>query len=324
MKHDEWIERAIDKLGHQYSFENTQYVHCRTKVEVVCPRHGPFLQRPDTLMAGIGCQQCGRERSVAGSRISALEFCEQVRAVHGQTISIVESTFTTIDQPVSAICQIHGLFKKKAKDITLRKRGCAKCANRERKTISQYIEEAKTVHGDKFDYSLANYESNKSKLLIICPHHGIFEQEAKAHLQGHDCKSCALRFSSSKGETQWLDEKRVIERNVGIRCAGRKRPVNVDGLDRDTKTIYMYHGDFWHGNPDFYDPKDVNKRARKTFGELYERTLENEQCLIEGGYTVIKIWESEWFNVLRARGANPPPWYPIRGTKEHERIHEDH
>lgn len=60
-----------------------------------------------------------------------------------------------------------------------------------RKTTERFIAEAKTSHGDKYDYSLVEYASNKKKVCIICPIHGEFWQRPCDHLKGHGCRSCA-------------------------------------------------------------------------------------------------------------------------------------
>ena len=42
------------------------------------------------------------------------------------------------------------------------------------KTTEQFIEEAKQIHGDKYDYSKAIYNGCDEKICIICPEHGEF------------------------------------------------------------------------------------------------------------------------------------------------------
>jgi hypothetical protein len=49
------------------------------------------------------------------------------------------------------------------------------------KTTAQFIEEAKFIHGDKYDYSLVNYITAHTKVKIICPIHGEFEQTPVSH-----------------------------------------------------------------------------------------------------------------------------------------------
>lgn len=60
---------------------------------------------------------------------------------------------------------------------------------------------------------------------------------------------------------------------------------------------YEFDGDFWHGNPAIYDSNDINPRNKKSFGELYTKTVEKHNLLKKAGYTVISIWESD-FNKL--------------------------
>ena len=57
-------------------------------------------------------------------------------------------------------------------------------------TTNAQIARAIIVHGDKYDYSLANYKNSRSYITIICKKHGIFNQQANSHLQGKGCIKC--------------------------------------------------------------------------------------------------------------------------------------
>lgn len=59
------------------------------------------------------------------------------------------------------------------------------------KTLS-FIDKAKIVHGDRYDYSLVNYTHSKSNVKIICPVHGVFEQTPNNHLRSGGCLKCGL------------------------------------------------------------------------------------------------------------------------------------
>jgi hypothetical protein len=50
-----------------------------------------------------------------------------------------------------------------------------------RLTFNNFIERAKTVHGDKYDYSKVNYTNNSTKVCIVCPEHGEFWQRPNDH-----------------------------------------------------------------------------------------------------------------------------------------------
>ena len=45
----------------------------------------------------------------------------------------------------------------------------------------KFLLKAEEVHGTKYDYSLVDYENNKTKIRIICPEHGVFEQTTGHH-----------------------------------------------------------------------------------------------------------------------------------------------
>jgi G:T-mismatch repair DNA endonuclease (very short patch repair protein) len=79
----------------------------------------------------------------------------------------------------------------------------------------------------------------------------------------------------------------------------------ADGYDVETKTIYEFYGDYWHGNPN--NPKypfdSLNEFSGKTFRQLHDETLERESLIKSLGYNVITIWESEYKKTLKTSKA---------------------
>ena len=59
-------------------------------------------------------------------------------------------------------------------------------------TTEQFIEKAKKVHGDKYDYSKVVYKNAKTKICVICPIHGEFFITPHHHLEGKGCKKCSI------------------------------------------------------------------------------------------------------------------------------------
>lgn len=58
-------------------------------------------------------------------------------------------------------------------------------------TTETFIEKAREIHGDTYDYSKTEYVNIKTKVCIICPEHGEFWQEPRHHLEGRGCPICA-------------------------------------------------------------------------------------------------------------------------------------
>lgn len=159
----------------------------------------------------------------------------------------------------------------------------------------EFIQKAKTVHGDLYDYSLTHYKHSTKDVLIICKEHGDFPQTPAAHLGGAGCPSCT--DSISVGEKEWLDYLGVpnivgVNRNP-TEWIGDKW-YKPDGFDPTTNTWYEYHGDYFHGNIKRYEPDFVNPTAKKTMQELFEKTVRKSRAIRDAGYSLVSIWENEW------------------------------
>lgn len=81
-----------------------------------------------------------------------------------------------------------------------------------------------------------------------------------------------------------------------------KKTIKVDGYCKETNTIYEFHGCFYHGDlrkgcklSRNWKADDYHAiRKDKTYGELYNETLERDKLLKELGYNLIVIWECEY------------------------------
>jgi len=62
----------------------------------------------------------------------------------------------------------------------------------------EFIERAKQVHGDKYDYSETDYQNMRTKVKIICPEHGEFYQSPNHHLNGSGCTKCGNKKDEDK------------------------------------------------------------------------------------------------------------------------------
>ena len=79
---------------------------------------------------------------------------------------------------------------------------------KKRKTLNQFIGDANLIHNNTYDYSLVEYINSKTKIKIICPKHGIFEQTPNSHLSNQGCPTC----NESRGEKKirtFLNENKI-------------------------------------------------------------------------------------------------------------------
>ena len=111
-----------------------------------------------------------------------------------------------------------------------------------KKTTIEFIEEAKNVHSDKYDYSKVEYINKNTKVCIICPEHGEFWQRPSDHLQGAGCYKCGRKNCKGKKVTT----KDFIENAVKLH--GNKYDYSKsEYIDSKTKIciICPEHGEFW-------------------------------------------------------------------------------
>lgn len=75
-------------------------------------------------------------------------------------------------------------------------------------TQEAFIDKAKNIHGDKFDYSQTVYEKAHSRIIVKCKRHNLnFEQIAGDHLKGRNgCSSC-------NGQTP-INKQELIKRSI--------------------------------------------------------------------------------------------------------------
>lgn len=53
-----FIQRATSQHNNKYDYSKVEYVNIRTKVIIICQRHGEFKQLPGCHISGSGCVKC--------------------------------------------------------------------------------------------------------------------------------------------------------------------------------------------------------------------------------------------------------------------------
>jgi Zn finger protein HypA/HybF involved in hydrogenase expression len=158
-----FIEKARAKHGDRYDYSKVVYVRSSAKVTIVCKVHGEFFQRANCHLNGKGCSQCG-----SNNPLTQKTFIEKSTAMHKGVYDYSLVDFIERTQKVKIICKVHGVFLQ-TPTAHLRECGCPECGvDAKRINTETFIDRAKNVHGDRFDYSLVEYVNSYSKVQIIC------------------------------------------------------------------------------------------------------------------------------------------------------------
>jgi hypothetical protein len=79
----EFIRKSIEKHGEKYDYSKVEYVNCKTKVIIICPIHGQFLQSPCDHLRSHGCRSCGIIKTHDKQRKTTEEFINDAKEIHG-------------------------------------------------------------------------------------------------------------------------------------------------------------------------------------------------------------------------------------------------
>lgn len=121
------------------------------------------------------------------------------RAVHGESYDYTRSVYLNSATPLIIECRVpgHPPFLQSPSNHC-RGNGCPVCSTKRRVTgllcsaAETFIAKARMVHGDLYGYEEAVYVDSKTKLVIHCPKHGRFLQNATQHLKGLGCPACGF------------------------------------------------------------------------------------------------------------------------------------
>lgn len=124
------------------------------------------------------------------------------KEAHGDKYDYSASIYINSTTPISIRCQVHGEFLQLPNNHYSGK-GCYECGKHttaykltlnEKDVFSRF----KSIHGDQYCYSRAIYTGYHSKVIILCQHHGEFQQVVATHIDGSGCPTCALDNHNSK------------------------------------------------------------------------------------------------------------------------------
>lgn len=191
------------------------------RVNIECPRHGIFSVRTGEHMRGRNhCKDCRDSRT----GLSIDDVFNLVKK--SETIDYKDFDYSHNDYPLrltrgngkrlTILCKKHNVFFNMNLYNHCVGVGCPECVSefraKPRGTTEGFVEKARNVHGDKFDYSESVYTGRHKKLKITCPDHGPFEQTAGNHLNGQECWWCRNnKISNSAKTTNHITEENKHE-----------------------------------------------------------------------------------------------------------------
>jgi len=195
---EEFIVQAKKVHGDKYNYEKVKYVNNKTKVIVICNEHDDpyeFDCLPANHLRNHGCPKCADLTNAH----TLDKFIELSKNVHGNKYDYSEVQYVNSYTKVTIKCKVHSNFIQEPRGH-LKGYGCHKCAIDKIKNLiksyvkytkDDFINSAKKIHGDLYDYSNVEYINLSTKVSITCKSHSDFLQTPSSHLSGSGCLKCA-------------------------------------------------------------------------------------------------------------------------------------
>lgn len=234
------------------------------------------------------------------------KFIEKARNVHGDKYDYSKVIYNNCKERVCIICPQHGEFWQTPDNHINAKQGCPKCGREkaianETLTSEKFIEKARKIHGDNYDYSKVKYVDNKTKVCIICPQHGEFWQTPANHTNIRLKQGCPKCKFEKLSEIQRMTKEEFISK--AIKVHGNKydySQVIMNGLHNKVKIYCKKCGKYFYqeANSHLYGrgcPNCLNKNLttstivtmfKNVHGNKYDyskvdyKTMKTKVCII--------------------------------------------
>ena len=276
---EEFIIESNKIHNSKYDYSKVEYVNNHTKVCIICPEHGEFWQTPKAhLHRSHGCPICN-----GGVKENKTIFIKKAKKIHYNKFDYSKVNYINSQTKVCIICPEHGEFWVSPSVHLRGNGGCPQCryiSSSSKRILGnmKFIQKAKEIHGNKFDYSKVKYDKYDTKVCIICPKHGEFWQTPDSHLQGNGCSKCSYKTSKNENEiTDYI--KKLCDTNIQTRNKEIITPLELDIYMPEKHLAIEYNGILWHSER---FGKDKHYHLHKT-----------EKCQ-ENGIKLIQIFEDEY------------------------------
>lgn len=280
---DEMLERFRKAHGDTYDYSLVEYKGVKKPVTIIGPM-GEFSQVAEVHAKGHGDPRVALAKQSADQFYTTEIFIEKADVVHSNFYDYSSVEYVNSKTHVVINCLLHGEFSQTPSHHLFGK-GCAQCgwdrsAALRTKDVGDFISDAKSVHGDLYDYSAFVYRGAFVLGTVICSKHGEFSCDPSNHLAGKGCPRCGNIVSSCNVAIHKLFSDAGVSAVLEFRMGGKKWDVGLP----DHKIVVEHHGLIWHGTKFM-----TNVQAKNLH--------ESNRLLAESlGFRYVAVYGDEWAN----------------------------
>lgn len=139
----DFIKKSNDIHKFEYDYSLVDYINNKTKVKIICKKHGIFEQEPRNHLSGMKCATCKGNK-----KLSKLDFIERCSVIFNNKYDYSFSEIDGTKSKTKIICPKHGEFEQVV-DSHLRGHGCASCNDSKGEKIISWFLDKNNIRYEK-------------------------------------------------------------------------------------------------------------------------------------------------------------------------------
>jgi hypothetical protein len=157
---NQFIDKSKLIHGDEYDYSLINYVNSRTKIKIICRKHGVFEQKADSHLTGHKCSKC----SIINKSLTQHQFINKSIAIHGKKYDYSESIYVNTKTKIKIKCYKHGIFEQEAGEH-LRGSGCGICKeSKGEKRIRVFLEKHNIFYKNQHSFEDCRNPNTNRKL----------------------------------------------------------------------------------------------------------------------------------------------------------------
>lgn len=211
----DFINKANDIHNYKYDYSKSMCIDEKSKIIIICKIHNEEfeLTYKEHIIKKCGCKKCDNINRKKNNKL----FIEECKIIHNNKYDYSKiNDNINLNDKLEIICPIHGSFFQSTKSHNCG-HGCHKCGcdfqtNNENMTKDEFIEKAKKIYDNIYDYNNIIFKNCYTTIIINCVKHGEFKQKPLIHLNKFmgNCPKCNLMIQQKEKNKFFIKECKKI------------------------------------------------------------------------------------------------------------------
>jgi hypothetical protein len=192
--------------------------------------------------------------------IGTKEFIKRSKKKFGNKYGYSKTEYKNNRFGVIITCKKHG-------DVTINPNshlsgcGCNKCGREingksHKYTTDEFVDKARSIYGDKYDYSKVVYEHSLKKVTVICPSHGAFQIRPSNHINNRQgCPDCGNESTGSKQKRTKEQFLSLVCKKNGFKNYQFSEVVDFKNKKQKVKVVCNRHGPYMKSTEDILESR---------------------------------------------------------------------